>query len=521
MESDNGIQTARTRVVHTFLVLLCTSMPACMLQLDNNIISVSLPAIGRSLGASFAGIEWVITAYLVSFASFLLPAGALSDRFGRKEVLMTGLSIFSLASLVCGWSGDLAVIIGARAVQGAGGAMMISGSLAALSHAFQGETRARAFAFWGSVIGIGMAAGPVIGGLITESLGWQWAFCVNPPIGAALIALTAKFVETSKDPAAARLDLPGVLCFGSALFLATFALIEGNHRGWANFSVRAELVSSLVLFVLFVIVELHQRHAMVDLSYFRKPSYLGANLAQFGFSAGMMTMLTLVPLFLQNGLAHGARDAGLMMLPMVLPLFLVPKFVTSHLTQRFSGRGTLTIGLLSLLVGLLILAFVVAQRSYMPLIAGMILMGVGGGILNSESTKVGMSLIPKERAGMASGIASTVRFAAIVIGVAALSAVAYGKVASIVATLLPELGPQDQLHLVGEIMAGHLTHAHQANAGLVQYQELALSSFARGYRALFLAAACLMLIVTVLTWFLVAAADTPPIPAPSLARKPA
>jgi hypothetical protein len=151
----------------------------------------------------------------------------------------------------------------------------------------------------------------------------------------------------------------------------------------------------------------------------------------------------------------------------------------------------------------------------------MILMGVGGGILNSESTKVGMSLIPKERAGMASGIASTVRFSAIVIGMTALSAVAYGKVASIVATSLPELGPQDQLHLVGEIMAGHLTHAHQANAGLVQYRELALSSFASGYQALFLAASCLMLIVTVLTWFLVAAADTPPTPAPSLVRKPA
>src|SRR5262249_30957228 len=180
--TDDEAKTA-PEASHTFLVLLSTSMPAGMLQLDNNIVSVSLPAIGRALGANFAGIEWVLTAYLVSFASFLLPAGALADRFGRKEVLIAGLSIFSVSSLVCGWSGDLAIIIGARAVQGAGGAMMISGSLATLSHAFQGETRARAFAFWGSVIGLGMAGGPVIGGLITEWLGWQWAFCVNPPIG--------------------------------------------------------------------------------------------------------------------------------------------------------------------------------------------------------------------------------------------------------------------------------------------------------------------------------------------------
>jgi MFS family permease len=170
------------------LVLICTSAPSFMLQLDANIVSVSLPAIAHSLNASFAGIEWVITAYMLSFASLLMPAGALADRFGRKRLLITGLSVFTFASFLCGAAPNLTVLIAARALQGAGAAMQLSSALATLSHAFQGEARARAFAFWGSVVGIGIASGPVVGGLITQGFGWEWAFYVNLPIGIALIA---------------------------------------------------------------------------------------------------------------------------------------------------------------------------------------------------------------------------------------------------------------------------------------------------------------------------------------------
>src|ERR1700683_2611099 len=173
------------------LVLICTSVPSFMLQLDANIVSVSLPAIAHSLNAGFAGIEWVIRAYMLSCASLLMPAGALADRFGRKRLLITGLSVFILASFVCGAAPNLTVLIAARALQGAGAAMQLSSALATLSHAFQGEARARAFAFWGSVVGIGIASGPVVGGLVTQAFGWEWAVYVNPPGGIALIALIA------------------------------------------------------------------------------------------------------------------------------------------------------------------------------------------------------------------------------------------------------------------------------------------------------------------------------------------
>src|SRR5258706_3523986 len=407
---------------HALLVLICTSAPSFMIQLDANIVSVSLPAIARSLGASFAGIEWVITAYLLSFASLLLPAGALADRFGRKRLLILGLSIFTFASFLCGSAPNLTVLIIARALQGAGAAMQLSAALATLSHAFQGEARARAFSFWGSVVGIGAALGPVVGGLITQSFGWEWAFYINLPIGAALIALIIRVIQSSRDPDAMQLDLPGVACFGGGLFLTTLALIEGNHRGWTDPWILGEGVGSVILFALFILVERKQARPMLDLSYFRKPTYIGANLAQFSFSAGMLTMLTFIPIFLQSGLGHASASSGLMMLPMVIPMFIVPRIVTHYLAHRFS-RDLLTAGLSLVCLGLFALALAVRDVAYGPLIGGMVIAGVGAGLLNGETTKVGMTVIPKERSGMASGISGTVRFTGLVVRFPALGAV--------------------------------------------------------------------------------------------------
>jgi EmrB/QacA subfamily drug resistance transporter len=499
---------------HAFLVLVCTSAPSFMLQLDANIVSVSLPAIARSLNASFAGIEWVITAYMLSFAALLMPAGALADRFGRKKLLIVGLSVFTLASFLCGSAPSLPVLIAARALQGAGAAMQLSAALATLSHAFQGEARARAFSFWGAVVGIGIACGPVVGGLITQAFGWEWAFYVNLPIGVALIALIVRVIESSRDPHALHLDLPGVTCFGGALFLTTLALIEGNHRGWTDRWILGELAAALVLFVLFVFVEKRQARPMLDLSYFRKPTYLGANLAQLSFSAGMLTMLTFVPIFLQSGLGHGSATAGLMMLPMVVPLFIVPRIVSRHLAHRLSGRALLTLGLFLVCIGLFWFAAVVRGLAYGPMTLGMLIIGIGAGLLNGETTKVSMTVIPKERSGMASGVSGTVRFTGLVVGIAALGVVLYGRVAAVVADALPGADASDRQVLVQVITAGHLSAAALSDHGPVAVRALALASFAEGYQWLFLAGAIFMAVSTIVTWRLVSADETPPVSAP-------
>ena len=498
---------------HALLVLICTSVPSFMIQFDANIVSVSLPAIAHSLGASFAGIEWVVTAYILSFASLLLPAGALADRFGRKTTLFVGLSLFTLASVLCGSAPNLSVLIAARALQGAGAAMQLSSALASLSHAFQGAARARAFSFWGSVVGIGMATGPVAGGLITQGFGWEWAFWINLPIGVALLALIARVLENSRDPSAMRLDLPGVVCFGGALFLAALALIEGNHRGWTDRYIVAELAGALVLFAMFVFVELRQTRPMLELAYFLKPTYIGANIAQGSFAAGVLTMLTFIPIFLQNGLGNGSAVAGLMMLPMVVPPFLVPRMVTKHLAHRLSGRALLTIGLLLSCCGFLLMAVFVRERAYLPLIGGMFVAGVGMAFLNGETTKVGMTVIPKERSGMASGVQGTVRFSGLVIGIAVLGAILFGKVAATIADALPNFAEGDRLRLVRDITAGDLSGSGVPGTDAVTLHELSLNSLAAGYQAIFLTAGIFLLAAAMLAWRLVSAAETPPVAA--------
>jgi EmrB/QacA subfamily drug resistance transporter len=503
---------------HAMLVLICTSVPSFMLQLDANIVSVSLPVIARSLNASFAGIEWVITAYMLSFASLLLPAGALADRFGRKPLLIIGLSVFTFASFLCGSASSLSVLIAARALQGAGAALQLSSALATLSHTFQGEARARAFSFWGSVVGIGMASGPVVGGLITQSFGWQWAFYVNLPIGLGLIALIVRIIDSSKDPDAMRLDLPGVACFGSALFLTTLALIEGNHRGWTDPWIIAQGLGALVLFALFIVVELNQSRPMLDLSHFRKPTYLGANVAQLSLAAGVFTMLTFIPIYLQSGLGHPSAEAGLMMLPLAVPVFIVPRIVATHLAHRLTGRALLSAGLFSVCLGLFWLAFVVQAGGYGPLTGGMLLTGIGAGLLNGETTKVAMTVIPKERSGMASGVSGTVRFTGLVVGIAALGTVLYGRVAASVTAALPNISYIDRLALVHAITAGKLSGLDIPGYASSNIRVLAVASFANGYHALFLAGALFMLLATILTWRLVSPADTQPVSAPSPKR---
>jgi EmrB/QacA subfamily drug resistance transporter len=514
MDADLSADAETSAKRRALLLLICTSTPSFMLQLDANIVSVSLPAIARSLDASFAVIEWVITAFMLSFASLLMPAGLLADRFGRKKLLIIGLAVFTLASFLCGSAPSLAVLIVARAIEGAGAAMQLSASLAILSHTFHGEARARAFSFWGAVVGLGVACGPVVGGLITQAFGWEWAFYVNLPIGVALIALVVRVIETSRDPHAMRLDLPGVACFGSALFLTTLALIEGNRRGWTDPWILGELAAALGLFALFVVVEKRQARPMLDLSYFRKPTYLGANLAQLSFSAGMLTMLIFVPIFLQSGLGQASATAGLMMLPMVAPLFIVPRVASRHLEHRLSGRALLTLGLFLVSIGLFWFAMAAPGLAYGPMIGGMLITGIGAGLLNGETTKVGMTAIPKERSGMASGVAGTVRFSGLVVGIAALGVVLYGRVAAVVADALPQANVADRQALVQAIAAGRLSAATLPGHDPIAMKALAVASFADGYQWLFLAGAIFMAMSTVLTWRLVSADETPPVSAP-------
>lgn len=491
-------------------ILLCVSVPSFMINLDANIVAVSLPAMGRSLNANFSAIEWVISAYTLTFAALMLPAGGLADRYGRKRMLLCGLAIFTLASFICGAAPSIGILNAARALQGVGAALQLSAALAILSNEFRGAQRAKAFAFWGSVIGIAITLGPVAGGLITQTLGWEWAFYINIPVGLAIMGLTLFAVRESKDPGATRLDIPGSSTFAGALFLVTLALISANHTGWQDFSVHCELAAALLLFIVFLIVESRQPRPMLDLRIFTKRTYVGANVAGLAFAASLLTMLTYLPMYFQNGLQVAPLTAGLLMLPMALPLFLVPRITTKYLTHRFSGRALLATGLGTVAVGMAWLAVFSTELRYASMLTGMLIAGIGAGILNGETAKVAMSVIPPERAGMASGVAGTIRFTGIVVGFAALGAILYGRVTSFLAGALP-IVPEDERHAMAQrVAAGDLSVAGGASDGL----RLALhASFGAGYQAIFLTAACFALLAAFGSWMLIRTTDTAPLTA--------
>ena len=493
------------------LVLICSSAPSFMLQLDTNIVAVSLPSISASLKANFAGIEWVVTAYTLSFASLLLPAGALADRFGRKRVLIIGLGVFTAASFFCGAAPNLATLIAARAFQGVGAAMQLSAALATLSSFFKGDERARAFAFWGSVVGAGIAMGPIVGGLITQTFGWEWAFYINLPVGMITLALVAAIVTDTRDPDAVRFDLPGVSTFSAFLFLTTLALISGNHDGWTSPHILAEGIGALLFLVLFIIVEKREARPMVDFVFFRRPTYLGANLAQFTFAASLLTMLTFIPIYFQHALGLSPRQSGLAMLPMALPLLFVPRIVTVQLSHRLTGRTLLTIGLALVSIGLAFVALVTGNGDYRWMLVGMLITGLGAGLLNGETTKVGMTVIPPERAGMASGISGTMRFTGIVIGFAALGVALFSRISSVITTALPAVDSTARFEFIREVASGNLSGNGLTSTATPALRALALESYTKGYATLFAIAAALCLVATVLTWWLVRDADTQPI----------
>src|SRR3954471_5901029 len=240
------------------VIAVCTA--TFMLLLDITIVNVALPSIERDLDASFTDLQWVIDAYALTLAALLLTGGSLADRVGRRRVFLIGLVAFTVASVLCGLATSPLTLNLARALQGIGGAFMFATSLALLASAYSGRDRGTAFGLWGATTGAAVAVGPLVGGVLTEGIGWEAIFFVNVPIGIVAVLMTLARVEESKDPHAGRLDWPGTVLFSGALFLLIFGLIRGNAEGWSSAPIVASLAGAAVLMIGFVLVEMRRRH---------------------------------------------------------------------------------------------------------------------------------------------------------------------------------------------------------------------------------------------------------------------
>jgi EmrB/QacA subfamily drug resistance transporter len=407
------------------LIAVCTA--TFMLLLDISIVNVALPAIQRSLKASFSDLQWVIDAYALILATCVLTAGSLADRFGRKRLFLLGVALFTVASAACGLAWDPLFLIVARGVQGLGGSLMFATALALLSQEFHGRERGTAFGIWGATVGAAVAVGPLAGGVLTTGLSWRWIFLVNIPIGVLAIVLAAKQLRESSDPEHGRVDVPGLVTLIGGLFCLILALIEGNKQGWATWWIIGLFVAAAVLLLLFVASQTADRTTMIDLTLFQRPAFVGAQLTAFAISASMFSMFLYLVLYLQNVLGLSALKTGLVFLPLSLLAFF-----SAPLAGKLSGhvpiRYLLGLGLALNAVAMWSMSRVSATSHWTVLLPGFILAGIGIGFVNAPLASTAVSTVRQERAGMASGINNTFRQLGIATGIAGLGAILASKV---------------------------------------------------------------------------------------------
>jgi EmrB/QacA subfamily drug resistance transporter len=415
------------------LTVVCTAV--FMLLLDITIVNVALPKIAVDLRASFSDIQWVIDAYALTLASLLLTAGSLADLLGRRLVFSIGLVLFSFTSLLCGLAPSALFLILARAGQGIGGAIMFATSLALIAQEFHGRERGTAFGVWGATIAASAAIGPLLGGALTDGLGWPSIFYINVPVGIAAAALTRLKLAESRNPEGRRVDWIGTITFTGALFLLVFAVIRSNAEGWGSTMIVSLLAASFLLLTIFIVSQFRQRNAMFDVTLFRKPTFVGGSIVAFALSASMFAMFLYLTLYLQTILNLSPLQTGLRFLPTTVVSFFVSG-IAGKLSARAPVRLLLGGGLILVGVGLLLMRGLTASSGWTALLPGFIVAGAGVGLVNPPLASTAIGVVPPQRSGMASGINSTFRQVGTATGIAVLGSIFESSISS---NLAPKL----------------------------------------------------------------------------------
>ena len=390
-----------------------------MLLLDITIVNVALPDIQRALNSSFSDLQWIVDAYALTLAAFLLTAGSLADMYGRRLLYLIGLVIFTGASMLCGFSVSTLMIQLSRGLQGVGGAIMFAVSLALLADAFRGKDRGTAFGIWGAITGLAVAIGPLLGGVLTSGISWRWIFFVNAPIGVFALVITIMRVAESRAQQATRPDWAGFSFFTVALASLVYGLIESNQKGFTDSLVLGCFAAAAVLLVAFVLVELRMTNPMFDLNLFRLPTFSGGLVAAFGLSASIFSVLLYLVLYLQDILRYSALGTGVR-LTVISGGILVTATLSGRLTSKVQIRFLIGPGLLLVGAGLLLMRGLDASSTWTHLIPGMIVGGLAVGLVNPPLASTAVGVVEPQRAGMASGINSTFRQVGIATGIALL-----------------------------------------------------------------------------------------------------
>jgi len=394
-----------------------------MIMLDNTIVNVALPAIEHSLHMSISSLEWIVTAYALTFAALLITGGKLGDMFGRRKMFIVGLVVFTLASLACGLAPSAGFLIGARAVQGIGAALMNPATLSIITATFPPKERGQAIGIWAGVSALALAIGPLLGGLIVDNINWHWIFYVNVPVGVVGIVVSYFFIRESRDTSHEQsIDLPGLVTSGAALLALSYALIEGNNHGWTSPEILGLFVGAAVLLAAFILLELRQRLPMLDLSLFKIGSFVGANLVAMLVSLGMFGVFFYISLYVQNILGYSPTKAGAIFLPMTVLIILVAP-IAGKLSDRVGSRWLMGAGMGILGVSLLLYQRIGLHTGFWSLLPQLLLGGVGMAMTMSPMTSAAMGSVPIDKAGVGSGVLNSFRQVGGSLGIALMGAI--------------------------------------------------------------------------------------------------
>ncbi|MFJ9585020.1 MFS transporter [Streptomyces acidicola] len=410
------------------LVLAICCMSLLIVSLDNTVLNVALPSMQRELNASVSGLQWTIDAYTLVLASLLMFSGATADRIGRKRVFMAGLVVFTIGSALCSLAPNLEALVAFRMVQAVGGSMLNPVAMSIITNTFTDpRERARAIGAWGAVVGISMAAGPLVGGLLVESVGWRSIFWINLPVGLAALLLTLRCVPESRAPKARRPDPLGQVLVIALFGSLTYAIIEAPNSGIAHVLPFAVLALVALLGILWY--EPRRAEPLIELRFFRSAPFSGATLIAIGAFAALGGFLFLSTLYLQNVRGLDALHAGLWMLPMAVPTFACAPLSGRLVGSRGPRLPLLLAGCAMTASGVLFAVFE-AETSNVTLFLGFVLFGVGFGFVNSPITNTAVSGMPRAQAGVAAAVASTSRQIGQTLGVAVIGAVLAAGVSS-------------------------------------------------------------------------------------------
>jgi EmrB/QacA subfamily drug resistance transporter len=409
--------------------LVAVAFGLFMIMLDNTIVNVALPTMQRDLGLKVSELEWIVTGYALTFGAFMLTGGKLADLFGRRRIFVVGLVIFTGASLACGLAGGATVLIAARVVQGLGAALMNPATLSIITVTFPPRQRGTAIGIWAGVSALALAIGPLLGGVITERVNWNWIFFINVPIGILAIAAAYAFITESKDTSREqRPDVPGLATSAIGLFALSYGLIESNSYGWTSTRILVSFAIAAIFLGAFVLLELHQRLPMLDLALFKNRTFAGANTVMLLVGLSMFGVIFFVSLYVQNILGYSPIQAGAAFLPWtMLIVFLAP--LAGRLADRVGPRWLVTCGMTIFGVSLFIFSRAGADASFWDLLPAMILGGIGLSATMAPVTATAMGSVPRDKAGVGSAVLNSMRQVGGSLGIGIMGAIVAHSVA--------------------------------------------------------------------------------------------